>query len=587
MDMKKEKDSSLSAPSLQKNMNPKNPYTALIEREAENLLAHSPESLMKEFLLNNKKSMRHISVDSEWKYTRFANWLCIIAYMTRAKEKVWNKTKLASAHTMIFFLFTLLLNASKEDRWYHNQPGKGDSNIDRFVLLPFIEAYLMVKKSLPKALASKIENKIKGVLDLQIEEYGKKKPSPAPNKDIFLCRKGRTGYYPNMDVYYALFMYLGWKITKQPSYKKEFQQILRYLEKAQFPDGGWTYIKGTNECPAYHDIIVIVLARLWQVSQDKTVIDMLQKSASYYPLLLGQSLTPEYYTDPWWKHYWRPQSPQGPDIVASVTGDRYNRWIGNRLPRSAKKKDGLLSLYTALLWKPVKEKSYAKERIVYDANIEGPRGQFKNWSWAATARYGSDTIVGALVHTHNQDIIGVLGILPEIKAEKRRLLHAKQDSIGITPKGTKGITSITKKGCSFDVSYQMAHFRSIWEVEPFPWLWKCRQQWEMNKDSLHGIITVTSLATQSSPSPWIRIRFGKEKSLLRINKKLFSYGPLQLKIGKSDFDKIKIRQAPAFPYAIRNDSTDIILYTKEKTDHVKGAIFAIEISILFAASPQK
>ncbi len=562
----------------------RNPYDVLLEKEAGLLLARPPADLVAEFIRKSKEEMRHVDADNEWKYVNFANWLHTVAYVARLKGGRWSRA--AAARELILFLFSRLLQAAKGDRWYHNQPGKGDSNIDRFVLLPFIEAYLLTEDFLDGSLASRITGKVKGVLDIQLREYGQRKPSPAPNKDIYICRQRRNSYYPNMDVYYCLLMYHGHRMTGDARYGKDFRRYLKHLEDAQFPGGAWTYINGTNECPVYHDINVLLLGRLFHLSGNRSAATMIRKSVPYYPLVVERNLISENYTDPWWKHYWSPQAPHAPDTVASLTGDGRNRWIGNRLRRSLVSTGDPYSIYAAMLWKPVRAVSPKQKYVVYDADIEGPRGRFRDWAWAATARYGSDTVVGALSTRPGDGVTGLLAVTPEIELGKSQY-HVRGMSLGMTPDGTKGVTSLRKDGSTFNVTYRMAHFRSIWETAPFPYQWECRQQWRLDRRALRGKITVTSLAVQSCPAPWIRIRLGQRKKLIRRGPALFSYGPFQVRVLKTDLNLTRIAKGPAFPFSLDNDSTEVILHTINEKRYAAGRSFETDLEISFEPRPGK
>ena len=44
-----------------------------------------------------------------------------------------------------------------------------------------------------------------------------------------------------------LSMLMGSKLLKDVHYAEEYERVLNLLSECQYPDGGWPYIKATNE----------------------------------------------------------------------------------------------------------------------------------------------------------------------------------------------------------------------------------------------------------------------------------------------------------------------------------------------------
>jgi len=553
-----------------------NPYLEPIVELTKKILNNNPESLAKSV---QKDIFVHWDSDNEWIYSTMAGFL--FASVFSEKYGKGKNVKSDKAKQYILSLFQQLTEAAVDDRWYHLQDRKGDPNIDRFTMLPFLESFLGFESKLPLKLRNKVFEKIKSILNVQLNEYGKVKMADNP--------------YPNMDIYYCLIMLLGSKITGEKKYYREFIKFLEILENAQFSGGAWTYINGTNECPVYHDINTILCGRIWELSHEEKALNMLKKSIPYYPQIISSSGLPEYYTDPWWKHGWDIQMPIAPDLVSSITGDQHNRWIGNKCRddflasfKSMNNQNMINSLpwviYTAMSWKNIAEKELPVNVIYHDENIEGPRGKFNEWNWAATARYGSDTVVGAMDNSESQDSLSFLsGITPEINYhpdKEFKQTGLRRLNLAMIPPKTKGITSIEKDHCKFEVSYQMACLRSIWDQQAFPFLWQCRQTWRMDKHSLIGKIEIISNKNQESPPPRVRIRWGKNQELQKISENTFKYGSFLLKILQSDFSRQTIKSAPVCCYLTVKDGTELILeLEKESGKYKNNETFSLQLEI--------
>ena len=506
--------------------------------------------------------------DNDWKYPHLASRLAMLAYACHRSPDMLMRT--ASASDLLHSLFGALTDAASDDRWYHGEIGKGDRNIDAFTLIPFVESFLFSKEYLAPELAAAVHRKILGALRVWRTEYAVAKP------EFTAC--------PNMDIRHALLMVYGWRLTRHEDYEREFSRYIDLVGQAQFADGAWTYFKGTNECPAYHDSNVAHLARIYDLSHDPRCLDMLRKSIPYYPGVCAPNGCMDYWTDPWWKHLWCPASPTGPDIVAGITGDPANRHVGSRLRALyGVQGGGLNAIYAAMFWREVPiSPTPDSPAVIHDKNILGLRGHFHAWSWAATARYGSDTVVGALSHcSADRNPAALLGVTAEISRSPdgpRSDWHA----MGMLPLAAHARAGIASESCRFEVAYPLACYRSIFgEVPPFPLAWECRQEWRMNATSLRGVLRLTATADQESPPPRIRIRLGKHLTLTRKQVNAYECPPFSLSISGNDFTEHKISPATACFFEKLNDSTQLTLTVNRPSlaRYRQGDSFVSEIEI--------
>lgn len=533
----------------EKNMPGKNnPYLQWLDAGIEDLIKKSPAEVITSFRM---EGIAHWDREgSEWAYSSLASCVCTAAYLFACPQSKWH-----GAPSLLSFVcagLSALNDAAVGDRWFHGNHRKGDANIDRFTLLPYLEAYLLVKSSLPEVLVRDSTSVINGVLAFQYKEY----------------KRQTTVLYPNMDIYYCLIMCLGYRITARQEYRDDFEKYLDALQQAQYEDGAWIYYNATNECPEYHDLIVTVMARINEVSGDKRAAEMLTRSVPYYPSIVSPYGVTEYYTDPLWKHTWRKRLPPvGVDIVSSFTGDARNRWIGDQVRRDFLQETvggSIYVVYAAMYWREVEAVPLEWDTIVYDKNIEGPRGHFRDWSWAATSRVGSDTLVGAMSHTPpTKPVAALLGIAAEIAyvhSPGPETVDSRRFFFGMPPKGTVGKTSINGNHCVYSVAYQPELYQCAWSGETgYPFQWTCAQEWQMDATSLVGQISLISRKKQLSPVLQVRIRFGKNRELEKIADGKYRYGPFLLEILENDFGCISTQPIPACPYMTELDSTEIIL----------------------------
>ncbi len=553
-----------------------NPYRECLDNVVGQILNWDPIALTTR---PRPKEIVHFDADSEWCWAEAAQHLLAIAYSYQSGGRWQGDPRLvAFAHRSL----RMLIEAATEDRWYHRRRGKGDPNLDRFTLLPLMEAFALLREKIDANLADAVRCRILGVLEVQIQEYG---------------RPSRAVMYPNMDAYYSLIMRLGHHLTGDRRFLDEAAAFLDHLVDSQFEDGAWTYYKGTNQCPVYHDLIVTLLGRMARLSKNTRILKLLRRSIPYYPLVVLPNGYSEFHTDPWWKHQWRPQSACGPDVVASLTGDGANRALGDRArPHSLSLLRELDTIplnqlihyvYAAWTWRPISPAPRPQSGIILDRNIEGPRGRFERWSWAATARYGCDTLVGAVVHDPSEEgLTALLGVVSEVTPRQGDLPDRGlvRMGLGMTPPQTTGHTTIDTAEARFQANYAMACFRSIWEAKPFPVRWSCRQHWRLRPTELVGRLALTCEEDPSSSRPLVRIRFGKDRRLIDQGGGHYDYGPLHLEIGASDFPLPSIQPAPMDRNRLTTEATELLLQPFADSNASAGQVYALELRFSLSES---
>ncbi len=542
----------------------KNPYRMALRGLREELIGLTPEVLRGR---PRPDIYAHWRADNEWINGHMANVLVPLAWLWQ--EDGGNDARLLPA---IMTYFEQLLAACHGDRWFHNEPGMGDPNIDRFTLLPFCEAFTLVREALPVELRERILAQVGRILEVQLCEYGH-----GPQ-----MKGGADRLYPNMDVYYCLCMLHGDLLLGDARWRTEWSRFVDRLGEAQFADGGWTYIDGTNECPVYHDLAVLLLGRLHQLTGDPRAMAQLTRSLPYYPLVCSPTGVPEYHTDCWWKHSWSLQRSFAPDVLASMSGDGRHRTLGD-LTRPATLAEfgdkvsgrnlevdnilGLFCVYAASAWREVEPSPLPTEQLVLDGNIEGPRGRFEEWSWAATARYGCDTLVGAMMHTApDEPVCALMAVTPEIMSRHEEYPEGGMTrfAMAITPRGTRGHSRIDGETASFGVTYPMAAYRSVFGMEAFPYGWECTQEWELGRELLRGRIVWRSTVGQESPPTRLRLRFGIGKGLDQEADGSYRFGPYRLRVEAADLPFRMVTPVGVAVYLTSADCVELSLQSAEE-----------------------
>lgn len=550
-----------------------NPYIPVLDSSVEVLLGQ--EDIYEYTRRQQQKIFVYWEKNNEWVHPFTANYVVALAHAYIEPQSRWHKND--KVLSTVENLIGRIIDAAVDNRWYHLQPGMGDRNIDRFTALPVMEILEMMDDALSESLRKKAMERLDGILQVQLKEFG---------------TKGRV--YPNMDVYYCLMMWMGHKFFGKKEYEEEFSSALEKMENAQFEDGAWTYIVGTNECTIYHDLNVALMGRLAAGGNERARA-MVEKSIPYYKQVIAGCGVAEYYTDPWWKHPWDQCRSFGPDIVANITGDRQNRWLGDFV-RDKSNEDVIVATntlflqlyYASITWKDIEPEAVPDNTVLLDRNIQGPRGRFGSWLWAATGRFGCDTVVGSMANYLNEagEIIALLGINAEVphrpdggedNANDRRAL-------GLLPKDIVGKTDINGKSAVYEITYRMADPRCIWSEEQFPsgFHWECTQKWTMNETTMAGEITVKSCIEQESSLPRVRIRWGRNGSLQDNGNNSFCYGPYSFAVNSEDFKEYGLEKSKCMPCMDDWNGTQVIYFAgKEKRLCKAGEDFKFSVKIEF------
>jgi hypothetical protein len=505
----------------------RNPHIKYILGTAQGILINGPEYYKDQIA----------SQSNDWLYRDMANASAVLAYCyTLEHSGYYHSTAILD---YLEESLTYLCDVSNLNDWVSTVGG--DTNINRFTLVPLMEAIHMVGDDLSATTLSYLYDRLRIRLNNQYNGYG-------------VNLQTAVDVYPNMDAFYMVAMLHGSQLLGDTLFTNEYQRVLNLLAATQYADGAWPYISTTNENVHYHEMVLASVARVYLLTQSTLALDMVEQSIPFYKLSVGPSMMPEYVTDVFWKHNWGGIMSRGPDIVAGLTGDAQNKWVANNASVNG---NDILDIYAAMCWQDMSATPLTYNNVALDSNVNGPRGQFAKWNWVCSARYGSDTLVGCYNNANPNDpspttLQGLLAVRAEIGTTNNGVPDSGSSrfALGMPPSGyNQSVTQIIGDTAIFSADYKMGCFRSVWGAEPYPKDWNCYQQWTLDGDDVTGVIQITSNVNQDSPAPLVRFVFGRSGTLQKVSSNQYTFGPYLLTINYSDLTNDSISHVPVSTFS--------------------------------------
>lgn len=277
--------------------------------------------------------------------------------------------------------------ARHENEGSFTQPGeREDANMDRFILATIGQAWLWLKigaDDLTAALAGNVLPIIERGAINQMRVFGK--PGPHPH--------GPT-WYPNIDATWALQIWTAGTIFENQKWIDAALERWQITADRIYPGGGWTYMGHTNPEPAYQTVAVRQLGRFYIHSRNQLAMMLANQLKDYYPRITEAGGVTEGSTSPFWKQRWDAITPDGPGIIAGLSGCSENASLANYLANYYLEntvnwvRGDILT--AALLYPGSSNKWIFTDRILLDPDSGGPRGRFNRWSFATSGRDWKD-----------------------------------------------------------------------------------------------------------------------------------------------------------------------------------------------------
>ncbi len=423
-----------------------------------------------------------------------------------------------------------------------------DSNINRFCLVPAVDGYLELQRAypdlLPPAKRADLEAGLKVLADYQVTDYGLARLAKKPWV--------KQPAYPNMDVHHILIMEFAHRLWGGQQYAKERDAFVKILDSAVYPNGAFTYICTQNECFVYHHLNVLYSARFWQLTKNPTTLAMLRKTIPFYPYNVEPAAVPEYFTDACWKHYWGGGAAPGPDVIAGLFDDPLNKRVAEICANVWGFGHNYHSTIAAEFWKPIKSKPLPDGYVMYDPDIQGPRGRFGTWSFAGNGRnygvgyQGKDTFVGCMITDPPRRPMPMDSALQVVTTEVR-LNHTENHWRGGRCHSAveKLSTPLGPDFGSLAVRYTVSKPNWAYKQDAlFPW--EGTQQWYLSKSRLVGLVALQCTADETQAAVHGRIRLGMKRQIEQSGDSTWKYGKLLVKIHDHNYAKILTKPSETF-----------------------------------------
>ncbi len=508
----------------------------------------------------------YYQIENAWSFRGLGDSCCTMAWgLTNPRSKLYADAALVKN---LFATIQCVLENQRNGDW---NPGRkaiygADPNIPRFTLGPTFDAYYQLTTRFPWLLlpAKQKEwlDEIRVCVEHQYEEYGLK---------TFATGAGAAGNYPNQDVYHILHMELAHRVFGDQKYADQVKLFLDFLEATIFPMGGMIYHGTQNECFTYHNLDIVMIARYLEYTGSDQARRIIEKTVEYYPLMVEPSGRVEGYTDPSWKHYQARVSPNAPDIVAALTGDKRNKRCANIALEHGKPGGGMHAVFAAPWWKEMPDEPLADNYILFDENVQAPRARFGPFSFAANARdfgpgqIGKDTFIGCLfspVGGAQEDEASLLVATSEFRL-KREGIHWRNARF---VSGEEKFSQVmTDDFFSLAVTYRLTVPRHGGKSRTLPW--EGTQEWFASANRLVGLLHITALEDYEAAGIWGRLRFGQKLEMEKGPGDFYKYGPLLARIHAHNYATISTEPSEIFYLDVpeKFKGSEIILRDAEST----------------------
>ncbi|MCE5218367.1 hypothetical protein LLH03_15190 [bacterium] len=503
---------------------------------------------------------------SAWSYRGVCARLLPVAWAAASDQspRKGDPTLIANALAVIDYC----LANQKEGSWYYTRKWEqtSDPNADRFALGPLMDAVWFLRQ-LPegKEAWKRWDAPLRQLADFQYEKWWRYAEHGYTDN---VAWGSSARIYPNQDVFVLYIMAVAYELWGDPKYQEAAHGTLAALDKALLPDGGFHYIGPETECDTYHTLNLVWIGRYYQLTHDEKARELLAKTVNYYPLSYTAEARPEYYTDCWWKHYWADASPNGPEIVAGVTGDGQNKYLADR----AMERKGIGSddaaVYTGMFYRgDVEARKPADNWLKLDRNIGGPRGAFGTWHFAGTVGGGArDTFVGGMV-SDPQRSQPLYGAFLAANIEVALGGSGARDRTHLFLSGPDDQTSVAVAGdasiLAARYSPRKGYINGIFNPQVAPTPWQATQVWLLSRWGLLGLVELEAKEAQTVPYLGGELRFGPELALTAEGDG-FRCGDLTARVLEHNFATLETM--PARPGYAQQRTANSMLYLRTAGD---------------------
>ncbi|GAC1360696.1 MAG: hypothetical protein PVSMB5_02140 [Ktedonobacteraceae bacterium] len=344
----------------------------------------------------------------------------------------------------------------------------------------------------------------------------------------------------------------GWVVHNE-DFVHTAQNAIATLAQNAYQDGAFSYRGLENDSCSYHDDDILYLAWYWLLSDDASARQMLLSARRFYALCHDPRGVSEFYTAPADKHYWNQDQPgNAAYIIAGMTGDGYNATLAGNVPGN---EAAAIFYRAALAHRPLPD-----NYLLYDQNIQGPRGHFGLFSFAGTGRdasvggqdsvnpnlgMGKSTFVGAMLldpSASNWPLNAALdSVTSEVQVGAGKVTGINRQNFRSFSQNEHNAVTIAQNFAALSTSYTITDkIRAAGQFTPLQW--QGDQQWLFLPDRIIGLLDITSLASQqaygidgsfkliSGRNGW-----GEQKMLQQLDASTMRYGNMMIHIHDQNY----------------------------------------------------
>ncbi|WP_338877346.1 cellulose binding domain-containing protein (plasmid) [Spirosoma sp. SC4-14] len=370
------------------------------------------------------------------------------------------------------------------------------------------------------------------------------------------------GTYTNRDISYAETLMHAGLFLNNPDWINFAKTIINSVTNqasgtGQYPDGAFSYIRTQNEVANYHGATYNSLAKLWAVSDYQPAWDGLSRGANYEVLSIEAQDVQEFYTAPAWKTQWNGALGASGEPLLYVTENPYLKTKFDQL----KAIYGYTAspLYASFYKANLTGKPLPDNYVVYDRNIQGPRGRYGRYSYGITARSvspagdpepGLQTFVGAMTtqtgRSANHDEMNAALMAVHSKVHVRTNTGTQWQDWAYMATNIKPKVCVAKTASSVSSTSDLQYQTSGPTGRKVPW--SSYQQWITLPDRMIGLVETYPTNNTDAQALEIdgRVRFTYGRTGLLNPKNLvvdeagkrYTYGTLKAIIHEHDFSTV-------------------------------------------------
>lgn len=481
----------------------------------------------------------------------------------------------------LFYRFLHILYASADDYSIHGAsgeidevPGSTTNGLNDWFAAPmFAYGWRMGDYSFADYIPETFKNRLRGSADIMGGIY------------YTIAQTGLAGgTYVNRDVSYAEVLAHTGLYRSRTDWTDFARTLVTSLNtRCIYPDGAYSYIREQNETANYHGGTNNSLAKIHSVLDVPEALTAIAKTVNYELISIEPAEVPEFYTAPSWKTQWNGQSGYSGEPLLFLTQNPYLK--GQFDTFKALFGAGYNPMYRKILPTPLNVSFYRNDitakplpdnYVVYDRNIQGPRGRYGRFSYAISGRDvdagepvnttsvsgsvtpgglpGMQTFVGAMVtqagrqtvNGVNRDEYNAALLAVQSKVHVRTAANQEWRDWVYTTTRINPKTTVTKTAATFSSPGNLQ--RQNTGPSTFDSDWATYQQWITLPDRLIGVVETFPKGGNPAKALEIdgrvRLTYGRAEltnpkniTVLEADKR-FAYGNLQTIIHDHDFSTV-------------------------------------------------